>query len=441
MSGYLDLPPQALSERQPHIRPLEGRRVLLGVCGSIAAPKAQLLASALTRAGAFVDVALSDTAARFIGPWAFEGIVGGEVVTELSAHHPELGSEPHVRLARRADLCVVYPASASFIGAARTGTPDGTVPLLAMNIAPDKLFVVPAMSTEMWQHPATAENVRMLQQWGAAVIGPATGRLASGASGEGRLVEPHHVVPLIKAHLGRRFGDLRGFKIVISAGGNRERVDDVRWLGNRSSGKQGFALAEAARDRGAIVTLLAASDLDVPLGMEQVAYFRDHASLKRVLHESCADAHAYIAAAAVADFRVKEPKAGKLDRRSGAALTLSLISNEDLLASLAKLPGLVKVAFAAEGDGDETQRIERALAKLEAKGAELIVLNDISASDAGFGVETNRVTIFERNALSGGNRGGFTYPDPGAPASHKYDVAHHVLDHLAVHLRASAERS
>ena len=443
MPSYLDLPPYAVTESLPAFRPLEGRRVVLGVCGSIASPKAQQLASALTKAGATVDVVLSETAARFIGSWAFEGIVTGEVLVELGARHPELGSEPHVRLARNADLCLVYPASASFLGALRGGAPVSPIPLIAMNVSPDKLLIVPAMSSEMWHHPSTAENVKQLRDWGAAIVGPATGRLASGATGEGRLVEPLHVAALAKAFLGRRFGDLAGYRIVVSAGGNRERVDDVRWLGNRSSGKQGLALAEAARDRGAAVTLLTGSEIDAPLGMEEVVPFRDHASLRAALHEACVHADAYIAAAAVADFRVKEPKKGKLDRRSSDSLSLALVPNEDLLASLSAFPSLIKVAFAAEGDGSAKERIERALSKLTSKGAAFIVLNDISAADSGFGVSTNRITIFESGGGLAGSSGsrGFTYPDPGGPAAHKYDIAQHVLDHLSARLRATSERS
>lgn len=424
MSTYLDIPQSLLNEHLPLTSPLAGRRVLLLVCGSIAAPKSALLASGLVKAGAEVDVVLSTTAQRFIGPWAFEGVTAGAVITELGASHPILGSEPHVQLARRADLAIVYPASATTLGAIATGTPHGPVPLVAMNVSPDKLILAPAMSSEMWAHPSTRGNVETLRGWGAAILGPASGRLASGALGAGRLIEPAVALQLLRAALGRRHGDLRGIRVVVSAGGNREPIDDVRWLGNRSSGRQGHAIAEAARDRGAEVTLLTSSDLEAPLGLERVVRFTDFRSLKDALHECCREAHVYVGTAAVADFRPKSRHKGKLDRSDSTALSLTLIPNEDLLASLSAKANLVKVAFAAEGSGTAEEKIARAAAKLKKKGAALIALNDVSAPDAGFAVETNRIVLLHRD----GRR--FDYPAPGEPAQTKYDIGHRILDHV-----------
>lgn len=418
--SYLDLPEDQLIEERPATKPLAGRTIVLGVCGSIASNKSVSVASALVQAGAKVNVAVTSEAGNFVGPWAYRGLTNNDPYTELFEPPEGIRGEPHIELARHADFMVIYPASAACLSRLANGEPCDPVSLTAMNVGYDKLIVLPAMSDKMWKNPAVKRNVAWLREQGVAFIGPIRGRLASGDIGEGRIVEPQVAMPLIQAYSGRRFGDLRGVSIVVSAYGCREDLDGVRILTNKSSGKQGHALAEAARDRGALVHLVTGDERYLALGYEHVSRYTDHASLSAILTSACVDAHCYIGAAAVADFTPKEKSAKKIKREKGQNLLLELVPTADILGGLPSMPELFKVAFAAETN-DHRQNAQR---KLKKKGAELIVLNDVTRADAGFSVPVNRVLVFAKDG------GEAMYPKEGEPSLHKYDVACRILDHV-----------
>ena len=395
--------------------PLEGRVVVLGVCGSIAAYKAAEIASRLVQAGAEVDVALTRSATEFVRPLTFTGLTGRAPYVDMFGDQRE--GEPHVELARRADLMLIAPASATTLARLAHGLAEDFVSLTALATAAP-LLVAPAMDAQMWEHAATVANRALLEERGVQFLGPVEGRLASGRVGSGRLLEPEAIVGHVRARLGRERGDLAGRRIVVTAGGTREAADPVRFLGNRSSGKMGYALAEAARDRGAAVTLISSAALPAPAAVELVPV-ESAAELMAAVHARCAGADVLVMAAAVADYRPVAPTEQKRKRADHETLVLELERNPDIIASV-EVPGLVKVAFAAETE----QLIEHAAQKLVAKNAQLIVANDVSAHDAGFSVDTNRVVILDRD-------GG----EEALPLMSKYDCAVRILDRVAELLR------
>jgi len=396
--------------------PLASRHIVLGVTGSIACYKAVDLASKLVQAEAVVDVALTPAATAFVTPLAFRSITGREPHTDMFRPHGEHG-EAHVELARRADLMLIAPATASTIARLAHGMADDFVSLTALATqAP--LLVAPAMDAQMWEHAATQANRALLEQRGVQFVGPAAGRLASGRMGAGRLVEPADIVEHVKARLGRERGDLRGRRIVVTAGGNREAIDPVRFIGNHSSGKQGYAIAQAARDRGAEVTLISTVALPTPAGVRAVPVSA-HAEMFEAVREACRNADALIMAAAVADYRPAGSATHKIKREGADRLTIELVQNADIIASIDE-PRLIKVAFAAETD----DLLANAARKLRAKGARLMVANDVSATDAGFAVDTNRVAILD-------DRGG----QEDLPLLSKYDVGMRILDRVGELLR------
>ena len=299
---------------------------------------------------------------------------------------------PHIVLADSTDLLIIAPATANTIGKMANGLADNL--LTAISLAtPAPILLAPAMETDMWQHPATQSNVQKLQDWGVGLVGPAAGRLASGAMGQGRLVEPDEIVGAAQTILARQ-GDLAGQHIVVSAGGTREAIDPVRFVSNHSSGKMGHAVAEVARDRGARVTLITSANLPAPFGMEVVRVDSATEMLEAVL-TATEQAQALVMSAAVADYRplsVAEQKIKKQGDTGG--LTLELIRNPDILAEVAvqKSSGSgpqVTVGFAAETE----DLLANAQDKLERKKLDLIVANDVTATDAGFAVDTNRVSL------------------------------------------------
>ncbi|MFP4148516.1 MAG: bifunctional phosphopantothenoylcysteine decarboxylase/phosphopantothenate--cysteine ligase CoaBC [Nitriliruptoraceae bacterium] len=384
----------------PSGRTLHGRRVLLGVTGGIGAYKAALLARHLVQAGADVKVVLTRGATRFVGAATFEGLTGNAVRTEV---WEDIAGSTHVALGRDAEVAVVYPASAHTLAKLAGGLADDllTTTLLA---ATCPLVLAPAMHTEMWQHPATQANAATLTERGAVLVGPADGPLMGGDAGPGRLVEPEEVLTTLRRVLHARPGaddvpgraDLEGVRVLVTAGGTREPIDPVRYLGNRSSGRMGFALAEAAAARGGEVVLVAApTELATPLGVERV-----DVTTARELHAAVlarADASEVIVkAAAVADFRPERAAPTKLKKEAGAP-SLTLVPNPDVLAELGQRRGTavtpVLVGFAAETDAVE----EHGRAKLAAKRADLLVVNDVSSHDAGFEVATNRVVVLDRD--------------------------------------------
>ena len=392
--------------------PLDGRTVLLGVTGSIAAYKAVEVASRLVQAGAAVRVVMTEAATEFVGPVTFRGITGHEPLVELWAPGGE-HAEPHVALGRAAAVMLVVPASASTLARLAHGLADDAVALTALAMR-GPVLVAPAMDAAMWAHPATQANVRTLQERGVVLLGPARGRLASGEVGAGRLLEPEAIADHVKAAAGRRDGPLAGARITVTAGGTREPVDPVRFVGNRSSGRMGYAVAEAARDRGAEVVLITSAELAPPAGMRVVGVETARQMLEAV-QAHVPDSDALIMAAAVADFRPSQAATEKQKRGERETWSIELEQNPDIIASVV-VASLVKVAFAAE----TRDLVENAAQKLVAKNADLIVANDVSATDAGFGVDTNRVTILDRE----GNR-------DDLPLLSKYDCGGRILDRVA----------
>jgi phosphopantothenoylcysteine decarboxylase/phosphopantothenate--cysteine ligase len=277
------------------------------------------------------------------------------------------------------------------------------------------LLLCPAMDSQMWEHPATRGNVDTLRARGAHFIGPEEGRLASGQVGFGRFSETEKIIGGIRYLLGAN-GDLAGKKVVVTAGGTREAIDPVRYIGNHSSGKMGFALAEAARDRGASVTLVTApSSVRDPYAVN-VLRVVSATEMRDAVVGACRDADVLVMAAAVADYQTGEPLSQKVKRENTEGLSLSLVRTPDILAEVGRRPGLVKVGFAAESQ----DIVANARHKIEAKGLDLIAANDITARDAGFAADTNRVTLLDRD-------GG----EEHLPLMPKYDVAWRILDRVA----------
>ncbi len=435
---------------------LEGRLIGLGVTGSIAAYKAVELLRLLQAEGADVAVMLSPSATRFVGPLSFAALSRHPVETDVLELTAD-GRIGHIVVGDSADAIVVAPATAHFLGAMATGLAADVVTATCLATrAP--VVVAPAMDGDMWTHPATTRNVARLREDGDTIVEPESGALASGQSGVGRLAELPRIVDAVVAAVAHRpvrapdpaarpplvaparDADLAERHVVVTLGGTREAIDPVRYIGNRSTGRMGVALAEAALIRGARVTLLAAS-VEVPLPaaadvvrVESTADLR--AALLRTVHapDGSAGFDALIMAAAVADFRPVRPAERKLER--GHGLTLELEPTPDLLAELGRIahgldsegaptreplrPPPVIVGFAAE-----TGSLDRAADKLRRKGADLLVANDVAEPGSGFGTETNRVTILG----SDGSR-------DDLPMLSKREVADRLLDRVAIALDA-----
>ena len=430
---------------------LEGRLIGLGVTGSIAAYKAVELLRLLRAEGADVVAMLTPSASAFIGPLSFEALSSHAVETDVLALLPD-GRIGHIVVADTADALVVAPATAHWLGAMAAGLSGDVVTATALATrAP--VVVAPAMDGDMWSHPATSANIaRLRDEFGYTIVEPASGELASGQSGVGRLAELPAIVDAVIGAIGarpvragdpaarppqvepRREPDLAGRHIVVSAGGTREAIDPVRFIGNRSSGRMGVAIAEAALARGARVTLVAANmEVEPPgeattLRVESAADLR--AALHRLTHDEAGSAgfDALVMSAAVSDYRPVEAATTKLER--GAGITLQLEPTPDILAQIARIargtdregettyepmrPAPVLVGFAAE-----TGSIDRAADKLRRKGIDLIVANDVAEPGSGFGTETNRVTILD---AAGGR--------DELPLLSKRDVADRVLDRV-----------
>ncbi len=367
-----------------------GKHILLGVTGSIAAYKAADLASKLAQAGAQVDVILTSGAEKFVTPLTFQSVTGRRAYTDSDLWGGE-AHVLHVGLAHTADALVIAPCTANTLAKLAHGLADNLLSITALaNRAP--LVLAPAMDGGMFDAPATQANLATLIERGATIIGPAEGHLASGLTGRGRMVEPAEILGHLRLVLGRS-GLLAGRSVVISAGGTQEPLDPVRVLTNRSSGKQGYALAQAALDAGAQVTLITTpTSLTPPIGAHVIKVETARQMLDAVLKEA-SEADVLIMAAAIADFRPVETATNKLKKRDGIP-EVKLEATEDVLAAVSaqkaekKRPG-VTVGFAAES----RDLLANASEKLKSKGLDLIAANDISASDAGFGVETNRVTL------------------------------------------------
>jgi len=398
------------------VKPFENKRIVLGVTGSIASYKAADLASKLTQAGALVDVILTPSALQFITALTFQSVTGRRAYVEADLWSAE-GHVVHIGLGHAADLLIVAPASANTLAKLAQGIADNLLTVTEL-AASCPLVLAPAMDAGMYAHPATQANVTTLRKRGATIIGPAQGHLASGMVGVGRMVEPSEIVDRLR-HMLASQGKLRGRRVVVSAAGTQEPIDPVRAITNRSSGKQGFALAQAALDLGADVTLIAAPTyLPTPFGARRIDV-RTAQQMSEAVMEEIPSADALIMAAAVADFRPRAISGQKI-KKSNALPQLNLEATTDILATVAEYrlkTGFprITVGFAAESQ----QLLENARAKLEAKKLDLIVANDVTAPDAGFGVDTNRVLLLLANGEV-----------ESLPLLSKEEVAQHVMQRV-----------
>jgi phosphopantothenoylcysteine decarboxylase/phosphopantothenate--cysteine ligase len=372
---------------------LAEKRILLGVTGGIAVYKSVEIVSRLVKAQADVQVLMTEAAQKFVSPLTFGAMSGHAPVTNLWQLY---GGEKigHVTLAHEADLFIIAPLTANTMARLAQGIADDPITATALSTrAP--MLLAPAMETNMWEHPATQANLAKLREWGATIVGPEAGRLASGASGVGRMSEPAVIVEHARLILGRT-GPLSGLRITITSGGTREWVDPVRFMGNRASGKMGVALAEVARDLGAEVNLVyGAMTVPPPMGVNLVQAERAEDMLNAVM-SLLPETDVLISAAAIADFRPVTTHERKL--KKGAGEEIRLERTPDVLKAVGERrqelgqPKLV-VGFAAETD----DLIANARAKMEKKNLDMIVANDVTAPDAGFGVDTNRVLIITRD--------------------------------------------
>ncbi|WP_019853686.1 bifunctional phosphopantothenoylcysteine decarboxylase/phosphopantothenate--cysteine ligase CoaBC [Actinopolyspora mortivallis] len=372
----------------------DGARVVLGVSGGIAAYKACEVLRGLTESGHEVRVAPTRAALRFVGSATFEALSGNPVRTDVFEDVPEVA---HVRLGQRADLVVVAPATADLIARAANGLADDLLTSTLLT-ARCPVLLVPAMHTEMWEHPATRHNVATLRARGVVVAEPASGRLTGVDSGKGRLPEPEEIVDLARLLLADSAAlprDLEGRGVVVSAGGTREPLDPVRYLGNRSSGRQGFALARVAAQRGAEVTLVAANtaDLPVPAGV-RLRRVETAEQLRGAVFAAASGADAVVMSAAVADFRPAEHAAHKIKKTGSDPAPVELARNPDVLSELVEArrtgalnTGLV-IGFAAETGDPDTSVLEHGADKLARKGCDLLVVNAVGDGRA-FEVEDN----------------------------------------------------
>lgn len=365
---------------------LAGQRVLLGVCGGIAAYKAAHLARLLSKQGADVTVVMTEAAQRFVGADTFAALTGKPVHTSL---WEKPGTALHVSLARSSDVIVVAPATASTLGRLASGISDNLLVATLLE-ATCPLVLASAMHTGMWQHPSTRANVEALTASGAVFVGPVVGPLAHGDEGEGRMSEAEEIADAVASVLRPR--DLAGRKVVISAGPTQEPVDAVRYIGNRSSGKMGSALVREALARGAEVTLVLGPAHVSPPPAVRTIHVATAEEMRLAVLEESTDAEVVVMAAAVADFRPKSPSDSKLKKENGAP-QIELEPTPDILAELGSKKGArILVGFAAE-----TEKLQEAgAAKLRAKNVDMIVVNKVGEEGTGFGSETNQALIVTR---------------------------------------------
>jgi phosphopantothenoylcysteine decarboxylase/phosphopantothenate--cysteine ligase len=425
--GAADPAPEA-TVRPP---PRSGPRVVLGVSGGIAAYKACELLRRLTESGHDVTVVPTAAALHFVGAATWAALSGKPVATDVwtSAHEV-----PHVRIGRSADLVVVAPATADLLARAAQGRADDLLTNVLLTARCPVVFA-PAMHTEMWEHPATQANVATLRERGALVIEPAVGRLTGVDTGKGRLPEPDEIFEICRDvlargagvdRLDRRWLDLAGRSVVVSAGGTREPIDPVRFLGNRSSGRQGIALARTAAARGADVTLVAANvSLPDPAGVK-VVRVETTEELRDAVVSAAVSADAVVMAAAPADFRPVATSEAKIKKSGDAAPSLELTQTPDILAEISRdrsRPGQVVVGFAAETGDDTGSVLDLATAKLARKGCDLLVVNDVGGG-AVFGAPDNRAVIL---STDGAPR--------DVPLGSKTALAHVIWDEVARRLQ------
>lgn len=369
--------------------PLQGKRIVLGVTGGIAAYKAIDVCRRLVDAGAHVVPIMTEAAQHFVGTTTLSALASEPVQTEL--WHNATTPIPHTKVGQGADLIIVAPATAKAIAAYRMAySHDLLQNTLIATRAP--VIVCPAMHTEMWEHPGVVDNIDTLRSRGVHIVEPESGRLAGGDIGAGRLASPETIVAFAERVLGPN--DLDGVRVIVSAGGTREPIDSVRVIANRSSGKQGYAVAAEAVSRGASVVLVSTVSLPTPVGVELVSV-ETAAQMQAVLESRSPNADIVVMAAAVADFRPAAPVGHKLKKHDGPP-EIVLEPTPDILAGLgaAKPPGQVLVGFAAETD----DLLANARSKMERKRLDLIVANDVGAAHVGFAHDTNAVTMLRPDA-------------------------------------------
>lgn len=370
---------------------LAGKRVVLGVTGSIAAYKAVSLLRALTKQGAGVSVVMTKSATKFVTPMTFEVLSGQLVTTDLFEAHQEM---KHLSIPGEADAIVIAPATANFMAKAALGLADNVLSTMLLT-SRCPLIVAPAMDGDMWTHPTVQDHVQTLRSRGVTVLDPEEGPLASGQIAQGRLAAEPRILEAIE-HILLPLADLKGQRILVSAGPTQEALDPVRYISNRSSGKMGYAIAEAARDRGADVILVSGPTVLTPPSGVRVIPITTARDMAEALSAHFDWSTIVVMAAAVADFRPKDPAAQKIKKGTGAPPTLALEQVPDILAMLsAKRTSQILVGFAAE-----TQHlVEHATQKLTAKGLDLIVANDVTQADAGFGSDQNAAMILSRTGI------------------------------------------
>jgi len=394
---------------------LKNKVIVLGISGGIAAYKAADLASKLAQAGATVKVVMTWEATQLVQPLTFQALTGNPVVTDMFEPAP-LSAITHVSLADEADIVVIAPATANVIAKMAAGIADD---ILTCTVLATKAPVVisPAMHHNMYVNPVTQENIGKLKARGFTVIPAVHGRLASGSIGYGRLPEIPEIMGVIQQTLGKN-SDLAGKRVVVTAGGTQEAIDPVRYITNNSSGKMGYALAEAARDRGAAVTLITTPTGLNPVAGVEMVNVRSAREMKDAVVKAVAKTDALIMAAAVADYAPKTVAAQKIKKGTGG-MTLELVKTPDILSA-------VKGNFAKVGFAAETQDlIANAKKKLVNKSLDIIVANDVTVKDSGFGAETNKVTILKKDGKM-----------EDLPLMSKREVAEKILDNVAKLLKA-----
>lgn len=398
---------------------LGNKAIVLGVTGGIAAYKAAEIASQLIQVGAKVNVVMTEEATQFVTPITFRALTGGPVVTEMFDLTSEFSIE-HVALAKAADIVVIAPATANIIAKLAAGIADD---MLCCTVLATRapVLIAPAMESNMYSNPITQDNLAKLKARGFAIVGPATGRLASGAEGLGRLADISDIMGSICQLLGSG-GDFAGKHVLVTAGGTQEPIDPVRYIGNRSSGKMGYALAEAARDRGAKVTLVTVpGTLPEPVGVA-VVKVNTAEEMYYAVQNLAPQADALIMAAAVADYRPKSVAKEKI-KKGELELTLELERTRDILGSVEG--DFIRVGFAAES----SDLLENARQKLQQKKLDLVVANDITASASGFGADLNQVTMVDRDGKI-----------DSLPLRPKREVAERILDRVIELLARSSTK-
>lgn len=366
---------------------LSKKKIILGVTGGVAVYKAADICSALVKRGADVQVVMTEHAKWFVGPGTFRALTNNQVITDLF-EEPEHIDIRHVALAECADVMLIAPATANIIGKIASGIADDMLSTTVMAMTECPVILAPAMNCRMWGNPIVRENVRKLKSLGYRFVGPEQGRLACGEVGVGRLSSAQEIIAEVVRCVELE-QDFKGVSILVTAGPTQEPIDPVRFIGNRSSGKMGYAIAQAARDRGANVILVSGpTSLDAPAGVE-LASVKTAAEMLNAVTAHLPDVQVVIGAAAVADYTPKSPSARKI-KKNAAEMAVELVPTVDIIGEVGKRKDdKVLVTFAAETDNV----IENAQKKLRSKNADLIVANDVSRSDIGFGTDENQVTI------------------------------------------------